>query len=129
MTINADIQAAMRSVLTTLGASWTYRALTSARDAETRTYGTPAAMTVHKVSEQNGLEFDDKKGAWVRRVRATIKVTDATALVVGDQAIDPDGKHWHVDGSSDGSAIDGITRYALSREIPIKGGADRGGGV
>ena len=132
MSVLSDIQDAMRSVIVIFGdATWQYRTLTSAYDVRPATYSGLTTFTAQAVQGSVTEEFDEKRGAYVRRARQVIKCSDAIALAIGDQVIDPDGKHWHVDGNIDAArTADGIFRYSLARDIPLKGAAsERGGAV
>lgn len=130
MTVQDDISNAMRTVISTLGTGWSVRVLTSAYDAQARTYGSPEAITAHMVNETDSQEADEIRGGYIRRRLATLKVSDATVYNIGDQFISPENTTWHCDGRLDASAIDGITRYTISRDKALKGAAtERGGKV
>lgn len=130
MSIQTDIQSALRSTVAIFGSSsWQYRSLTSANDAETATYGTAAAFTAHQVSLAVTLAYDDKGHDYRKVQRAQIKCTDAVVLKIGDQCIDPAGKHWHVAEVQDASDMDGIKRYVIERAVDAKGADKSKGGL
>lgn len=129
MTLRDDIVAGTRKALDAIGeTTWTYRTLSSEPDAEADGYTAAAALTPAHLGNKTVTEtFENKSGGFVRKELAGLRVYSSFVLNQGDQVIDPDSKKWHVDGIM--SIGVGITKYMISRELPLVGSVDRGGGV
>lgn len=129
MAAPAFMKTALRGVVAFFGDAWTYRALTSAYDAETRTYGSYTAFTAQVVAVNVSDDYDQLKAAFVKKERIVLKCSDAILLNVGDQTKNATGTVYHVDGPDDAMVADGLIRYRCSRMAPQLGEAQRGGGV
>jgi hypothetical protein len=128
VTVRDDIIAGTRATLTAIGGgvTWQHVARTSEPDAEVDAFAAPAAVTpVHLVRRQVTSEYDEQRRAYIQREVASIRVSSAVTMRIGDRVTDPDGNSWAVNGP-DGSGI-GTIRYLISRDLPLLGGADRGG--
>lgn len=104
----------------------TYRTLTSG------TWSSTSTLYAEIVAKSVSHEYDDHSGSRVKRERATAKVYDTTALVaptlkLGDEIIDASSVHWTITGKDVATVGNGIYRYHLSRDIPLRGEVDRGG--
>lgn len=88
---------------------------------------------VGEIKETNiGWEYDEKHGERIRRERAVLKVYDRTSttaptLRLGDQIRDASSKYWTVESIRKAEIGNGIYRYGIVRDLPIRGEADRGG--
>ncbi len=128
MTLIADIRSSLRTVVTLLGETWTYRRISSTLAAEPRTFGSWTDITAIPVPNVAAADEMDDTGRWARVERRSIRVLDtATALTTGDQAKAPDGTIWDVDGRDSGGDV-GSVRYRLRRDVAgIK--ADKRAGI
>lgn len=131
MALRDTITTALRDVVSVtagIGATWQYRQLTSALDAETRTYGSLANIVGHQSNRTHSEPFKNDRGVWVRMERCGFRVSDAaTELKQGDQLVDTASNYWAVMGILSSGV--GTRRYDLSREVPLLADGDRGGGV
>lgn len=128
MTLRDTITTALREVVsatTGIGETWTYRQLTSAYDAEAKTYGTAANIVGHQSNRTHTEPYRTDLGVWVRSERCGFRVADnTTELKQGDQLTDPNGVYWNVSGVL--STGVGTRRYDLSREVPLFADAGHG---
>jgi hypothetical protein len=128
MSMIDTIRSSIRSVVTLLGETWTYRRMTSTLAAEPRTFGSWTDLSAIPVPNVAATDEMDDTGRWARIERRSIRVLDtATALTTGDQVKAPDGTIWDVDGRDSGGDV-GSVRYRLRRDVTgIK--ADKRAGV
>ncbi len=131
MTVRSDIQSILRTVPTILGeTTWTYRRLTSGPAAETRTYGSATAITVHSSGRGHDEVYDEPRGVTKRVERMVCRVSDAVAVLhQGDQFIDAATDYWNVVGLVPGAQNIGTVAYNTIREIPLAASPNRNGGV
>jgi hypothetical protein len=131
MTVRADIQTALRDVVTILAESWQYRRRTSGPSAQTPTYGTWTAVDAHPTGGGDQVDYDDARQTEKRVERMRVRVSDALAdLHIGDQFKDTGSVVWAVIGVASKSPNTGTVSYACERAVPLKVGAgDRQGGA
>lgn len=86
-----------------------------------------------EIKETNiAWEYDEKTAERIRRERCVLKLYDQTSttaptLRLGDQIKDASNKYWTVDSIRRAEIGNGIYRYGLVRDLPIRAEADRGG--
>lgn len=132
MTLRADIQTALREVITDLGeTTWYYRRLTSGPATATRTYGSWTAVTVHASGRSDQKEYDEDRRTWTRRETMIARVSDALAdLHQGDQFKDAAGKIYAVESVASNAQNAGTIAYRLAYDVPLRVEAgNRNGGV
>lgn len=131
MTLRADIQTALRSVITDLGETWQYRRLTSGPAAHNRTHGTWTDVTASASGRSDTMEYDEDRRQWTRREAITVRVSDALSdLHQGDQVKDPAGKIYAVQFVASNALDAGTIAYRCSVDVPLKSeGGNRQGGV
>ncbi len=126
MSLAAIVQPVFAALATTIGTSLTYRTLTSGTwSAASTVYGEIKATTI-------GYEQDEHAGGQVKRQRATAKIYDRTAtpaptLKLGDEIIDASSVYWKIHTIDRAEIGNGIYRYGLVRDVPLRGETDRGG--
>lgn len=131
MTLRADIQTALRSVITDLGETWQYRRLTSGPATHTRTYGSWTDVVASASGRSDTQEYDEDRRQWTRREALTLRVSDALSdLHQGDQVKDPAGKIYGVLFVASNAHNAGTIAYRCSNDVPLKSEAgNRQGGV
>lgn len=124
------IQANCQRVVTDLLAvAVQYCTLTSAPGVEPRTWSGWTPTTGVLSAQTIAQEFDEARGEWVRRYRASIRTSDAVALKQGDQVQLADGTIWAVDAKLSGAIGYGSFKYGLVRDIgTLATGGDRKAG-
>ncbi len=126
--VRSAMQTVLRTVPSILGENWWYQRLTSGPAAEARTYGTVTAVAVLVSARITAEEYDERNSVWKRRERARLRTSDVLAdLHQGDQVIDPNGVFYAVSGIE--SSGTGTIAYSIVRDIPLRAGPNRGGGV
>ncbi len=126
--VRASIRAILQTVPAYLGENWFYQRMTTGPADSPRTYGTPTTFAVHITGRTTGEEYDERRQVWLRKERARLRVSDALAdLHQGDQVIDPAGTLYAVRGIESSGV--GTIAYTIERDIPLKAGPDRAGGV
>jgi hypothetical protein len=125
MSLATMVQPVFASFATTIGTALTYRTYTNgAWSGTTTVYGEVKATMIAE-------EMDDYSGTKVRRQRATAKLYDQTSLVaptlkIGDEIIDASSVYWKIHAFDKAEIGNGIYRYHLVRDIPLRGAAERG---
>lgn len=130
MTVNADIQAILRTVPGMLGvATWSYRRLASGPVADSRTYGSWTAFSALVTGRSNSELYEDATQTTRRVEKCRARTSDALAdLHVGDQVKDANGETWAVMGIL--SSGIGTLSFDLQRDQPLAAKPNRpGGGV
>jgi hypothetical protein len=135
MTLREDMRSALQEIPGFLGESWEFRQMTSgpAVAMSARTYGSWTAVTAHVTGRSNLEQYDDNRGD--KRVEVGVfRVSDAsTVLHQGDQVRDTTttvnnpNLWWAVMGVK--SSGIGTIAYMIQRDIVLKGGPNRNGGV
>lgn len=109
-----------------------YRAITSAPNGDTsaRTYGAWTAVVGQLEEKAQTQTRQDERGMWVKRRVAHMTVSDALALAEGSQvAINGVQPIWNLSAEIEPHlTMPGLIRYALVRDEPLYGDANRGGG-
>lgn len=121
MSLRADIQTALREVITDLGETWSYRRLTSGPKVNTRTYGSWTTITAHASSRAAPQEWDAERKLWKRVERIRWRVSDALAdLHQGDQVKDSADTVYAVTGISSNAPNTGTVSYECERAVPLR---------
>lgn len=128
MSLRETIRETLRDVVDLLGETWQYRRLTSGPAAEPRTYSAWTDVTAHPTSLNWEQTWNEDRQAWERTETQRLRVSDALAqLNPGDQVRDTAEVVWAV--SAQQAAGVGTKAYTITRTIPLKADAGRGGGV
>ncbi len=124
-TLVRSVQPIFAALAAYFGEILTYRTLTA------DVWSSPAVIYGEIKALSIAQEYDEHSGAHVKRQRATAKCYDtataaAPTLRLGDEIIDVSGVYWKVSSKDISDVGNGIYRYHLVRDIPTRGGVDRG---
>lgn len=123
-----SMQGALQQIPTLVGEQWQFQFLTSGPAAQNKTWTAPVLLPVHPTHRSTSEAYQDSGGEWTRKERVHLRLSDGYDLMHnGDLAIDPNGNFWAYEAIA--SSGIGTTAYWFHRDVPLRAGGNRGGGV